>query len=141
MSKTLLDPITALSLSVVANRGVYALLIGSGVSRAASIPTGWEVTLDLIRKIAVAQAADCGVDPSLWYRNTFGEEPDYSRILHLLGRTGEERSQLLRGYFEPTDQEREEGFKQPTKAHRAIARLVADGYVKVILTTNFDRLL
>lgn len=34
--------------------GTYALLLGSGVSRAAGIPTGWEVTLDLVRKAAVA---------------------------------------------------------------------------------------
>jgi hypothetical protein len=32
--------------------GVYALLLGSGVSRAASIPTGWEVVGDMIRKVA-----------------------------------------------------------------------------------------
>ena len=32
-------------------------------------------------------------------------------------------------------------WKAPTKAHFAIADLVHDGYVRVILTTNFDRLL
>ena len=47
----------------------------------------------------------------------------------------------MSSYFEPTEQERDEGLKVPTKAHHAIARLVADGFVKVILTTNFDRLL
>lgn len=30
--------------------------------------------------------------------------------------------------------------KSPTRAHRAIARLVAAGHVRVIITTNFDRL-
>jgi NAD-dependent SIR2 family protein deacetylase len=35
----------------------------------------------------------------------------------------------------------EQGVKSPTPAHRAIAELVADGYVWVILTTNFDRLI
>ena len=30
---------------------------------------------------------------------------------------------------------------QPTAAHRAVARLVAQGFIKVILTTNFDRLI
>ena len=29
----------------------------------------------------------------------------------------------------------------PTKAHRAIAQLVKDGIMRVIITTNFDRLL
>ena len=46
----------------------------------------------------------------------------------------------MRGYFEPNEAEREQGFKVPTEAHRAAARLVASGHVRVILTTNFDRL-
>ncbi len=47
----------------------------------------------------------------------------------------------LRAYFEPTDEERESGKKIPTPAHHAIAQLVADGYIRVIVTTNFDRLM
>ena len=39
-----------------------------------------------------------------------------------------------------SDQEREEGEKEPTLAHRAIAELAAQGFIKVIITTNFDRL-
>lgn len=53
---------------------------------------------------------------------------------------GRQRSQLLRGYFEPTAEEKTEQIKTPTPAHRAIAGLVAGGYVRVIVTTNFDRL-
>jgi hypothetical protein len=40
-----------------------------------------------------------------------------------------------------TEVERQNGQKLPTDAHRAIARLVARGYIRVIVTTNFDRLL
>jgi len=47
----------------------------------------------------------------------------------------------LQTYFEPTEDERREGGKLPTKAHRGIAELVVRGYVRVIVTTNFDRLL
>ena len=47
----MIDPIHSLAFSIQANRGVYAVLVGSGVSRAANIPTGWEITLDLIRKL------------------------------------------------------------------------------------------
>jgi hypothetical protein len=46
----------------------------------------------------------------------------------------------MRRYFEPTEAEREQGIKAPTTAHRAIARLVATGHIRVILTTNFDKL-
>jgi len=43
--------------------------------------------------------------------------------------------------FEPPEEEREEGKKLPTKAHKGIARLVHGGYIRVIITTNFDHLL
>ena len=48
---------------------------------------------------------------------------------------------ILQGYIEPTSEDRDAGRKIPTKAHFAIADLVHAGYVRVILTTNFDRLL
>ena len=48
----MIDPINSLAFSIQANRGVYAVMLGSGVSRSAKIPTGWEVTLDLVRKLA-----------------------------------------------------------------------------------------
>ena len=67
--------------------------------------------------------------------------PDYSDLLDQLVKTPAERNQLLREYFEPNEDERERGVKVPTEAHNAIARLVADGFVRVIVTTNFDRLL
>jgi hypothetical protein len=41
----MIDPSTALAFSLFENKGVYALLLGSGLSRAAQIPTGWEITL------------------------------------------------------------------------------------------------
>ncbi len=44
-------------------------------------------------------------------------------------------------YFQPSEEDKEQGLKLPTKAHHAIARMVAGGFVKVIVTTNFDRLL
>jgi hypothetical protein len=52
----MLDPITALAFSVFENKGVYAVLLGSGLSRAARVPTGWEITLDLVRRAVERQA-------------------------------------------------------------------------------------
>jgi SIR2-like domain len=69
-----------------------------------------------------------------------GEPPDYSRLLDAMAATPAARQQLLRGYFEPTEQEAEQGIKSQTPAHKAIAELVSEGYVRVVLTTNFDRL-
>ena len=137
----MIDPTDSLAFSIQANRGVYALLIGSGVSKAAQIPTGWDITHDLIRKLAAASGESAEPDPELWYREKYDEAPDYSKLIDGLARTQTERQQLLRPYFEPSEQDREENAKQPTAAHKAIAWLVAQGFVKVIITTNFDRLL
>lgn len=135
------EPILKLALSVYNNQGVYALLLGSGISRSAGIPTGWEITLDLVRKLAALQGEKPEPDPDSWYRKKYGKAPEYSILLDELTNTPSDRQALLRSYFEPSEEEREQGLKVPTPAHRAIAKLVQLGYVRMILTTNFDRLL
>ncbi len=124
-----------------ANKGVYALLLGSGISRSAGIPTGWEIVLDLIQKLAHVNNDGEISDPIEWYKGKFQEEPNYSKILDVVAKTPAERSQLLRGYFEPTEDEKAQGLKVPTEAHKAIADLIASNHIKLIVTTNFDRLL
>jgi hypothetical protein len=137
----MLDPVISLAFSVYSGSGNYALLLGSGISRSAGIPTGWDIVLDLIQKVAALKDEDCAPDPAAWYQTAFGKEPDYSDVLAMLAVAPAERRQLLNAYFEPTREERDQGRKAPTAAHKAIASLVASGFVKVIVTTNFDRLL
>lgn len=134
------DPRLALALTMESSPGVFAFLLGSGVSREAEVPTGWEVTLDLIDRLAALEEEDTGGEPAAWYRERYGASPEYSDILEKVAQTPAERRELLRGYFEPTPEEREQGVKTPSAAHEAIAELVARGYVRVIVTTNFDRL-
>lgn len=136
-----MDPLLSLAFSMQSNKGVYAILLGSGISRSAKIPTGWEVVLELVRKLALLSGESCEPDPEAWYSDKFGNAPDYAALLHQIARTPAERQQLLRSYFEPSEEEQEEKAKQPTAAHHAIASLVANGYIKVIVTTNFDRLM
>ena len=135
------DPITRLAFSIHGSPGVYVLLVGSGLSRGAEIPTGWEVTLDLVRLQALAQGESDQPDWATWYRKKFATEPNYSDLVVGLGASALERRAILHSYIEPTTEDREEGRKVPTRAHLAIADLVYDGYVRVIVTTNFDRLL
>lgn len=137
----MINPVDSLVISIQKAPGDYALLLGSGVSRAAKIPTGWEITLDLIRQIAVLRGESSDADHEKWYQDTFGKDPNYAELLGALGITASERQQLLRSYVEPNDQERQAGEKCPTAAHHAIANLVKQGYVQVIITTNFDRLI
>lgn len=58
-----------------------------------------------------------------------------------LTNTREERVNLIKPFIEPAEQEFSNGLKVPTKAHKCIAELVKKGYIKVIVTTNFDRLI
>lgn len=134
------EPDLKLAMAMHSSPGAYALLLGSGLSTAAGIPTGWDIVLDLIARLALANGEDPPDDPEAWYAKRFGEEPDYAKLLAKVAKTATERRALLRGYFEPTDAEREQGLKVPTAAHRAIAELVRARHVRVILTTNFDPL-
>lgn len=137
-----MDQLTSLAFTVNSNPGTYAVLLGSGVSTGAGIPTGWSIVLDLIRKLARVD----GKEPSeseleQWYVDTYGTAPEYTALLEKLTTTRSERQGILRDYIEPTEDERAEGIKVSSAAHRAIARLAAGGFIRVIVTTNFDRLM
>ncbi len=137
----LIDPLTRLALALEDQPGTHVVLLGSGVSRAAGVPTGWELLLDLMRRIAVAEGEADVTDPAGWWLRTRGRPPAYSEVIEALAPTAEERRVLLARYFEPTPEDRELQRRVPTVAHRAIARLMADGRIRVAVTTNFDRLL
>lgn len=140
-----LSPSSILAMGMHAQPGVYALLLGSGVSTGAGMPTGWGVVTDLVRKVAAqedpATLDDAQTDPEVWWAVHHGEDLGYSSLLQSLAPTAAARQGLLANYFEATDEERDEGVKTPSKAHVAIAQLVKKGYIKVIITTNFDRLM
>jgi hypothetical protein len=130
-------PLDALALTLHHAPGVEALLVGSGLSRSAGIPTGWDITLDLIRRLAALQGITDEPDWAAWYLSNYKKEPSYSEILDALAITQAERRSILQQYIEGPNGE----LRDPTPAHAAIASLVAIGSVKVIVTTNFDRLL
>lgn len=136
-----IEKLTTLAFSMYSNKGAYALLLGSGISRSSGIPSGWEVEKQLIQMLGKSQGVTEQEDWHQWYKESYGEPASYSSLLGALATTPTERVQLMRPFFEPTEEERELGRKEPTKAHKAIAQLAKEGYIRVILTTNFDRLL
>lgn len=142
-----LDPRVMLATAVYTQPGVYAVLLGSGVSTGAGIPTGWGVINDLVRQLAAAtdptaSGAASFDEPERWWTEHGPSEPlGYSTLLNALAPTQGARQALLARFFEPTDDELEQGLKVPTKAHRSLAQLVKQGFIRVILTTNFDRLI
>ncbi|PFB14630.1 SIR2 family protein [Bacillus cereus] len=133
------NKLMSLSFSMEANKGVYALLLGSGVSYSANILTGWGILNELCRRIMKLHKKEHD-DPIQWYKEFFGETPAYDKVIKSLADTPSERVSLLEDFFEPNEND-DENAKKPTIAHKKIAQLVKDGYIKVIVTTNFDRLI
>jgi hypothetical protein len=137
----MIDATTALAFSVFENKGVFAILLGSGISRAAEIPTGWEITLNLTQRVATLEGVGEQADWAAWHLQRFGAPPNYSALLDGLAQTPDERRAIIHRFIEPTPDDLAEGRKVSTAGHRAIARLVRDGFIRVIITTNFDRLM
>ena len=136
------DPRVALATAMHAAPGVYAVLVGSGMSTAAGIPTGWQVVQDLVRRIARAEGVDLearGETPEGWWAAEGRPDLRYDTLLAALGTTDAARRHLLRHYFDPGAGEG--GPVDPMPAHEGLARLCASGRVRVVLTTNFDRLI
>src|SRR5258708_39457227 len=98
-----IEPFEALALSLHHNPGVYALLVGSGLSRAAGIPTGWEITLDLIKRLGAVRGIKNSANWEVWYREQFEKPPSYSEVLDALGASAAERRSILHGYIEPRE--------------------------------------
>ncbi len=140
MERLGIAPLTQLALGMEASPGLYAVLLGSGISSAAGIPTGYQITERLIERIARAEGAS-PAEPFEWYKQQTGVAARYSNLLERLAKTPSERKNLLHGFFEPTPEERERGVKLPSKAHHRLADLIARGLVRIVITTNFDRLL
>lgn len=136
-----IDKLTTLAFSMYSNKGAYALLLGSGISRSAHIPSGWEVEEKLIQRLAASKSITHSENWHQWYKKTYKQSASYSSLLAEIVKTSTERVQLMKSFFEPTDEEKGLGWKVPTKAHASIAKLAKKGYIRVILTTNFDRLL
>lgn len=148
MSSSALSPSAMLASSMHAQPGVYAVLLGSGVSTGAGVLTGWGVVKELVRRLAIADSPEdqerislATDDPEAWWEECGDGTLGYATLLEILGRTQAARQGLLADFFEPTDEDRDDGIKVPSRAHHAVAQLVKKGLIRVVLTTNFDRLM
>ncbi|MGO4587049.1 SIR2 family protein [Arthrobacter sp. 2RAF6] len=130
----------SLAFSLHTSPGSYAFVLGAGISVPSGVPSAWGVQEQLIQKVAAVEN-ESPTDPFEWYSQRFGVEPSCQSLLEKLGPTQVERQRLLRSFFEPDEEEREQALKRPTQGHRAIARLVRSGEIRIVLTLNFDRLM
>ncbi|OUE00805.1 NAD-dependent protein deacetylase sirtuin-4 [Clavibacter michiganensis subsp. michiganensis] len=143
-----INSLVTLSLSVQSQPGVYAVLLGSGVSQSAGVATGWDIVKQLVHKVAALEGRPgqgndftADEDPESWWQERYDAPLGYSALLEQVAPTSATRQGILRAFFEPSEEEVTQGLKRPTAAHIAIARLVKRGFIKVIITTNFDRLM
>jgi hypothetical protein len=61
----MIDRDLTLAIALATDPGSYAFLVGSGMSRSAGIPTGFEIVTDLILKVAALTGDDPGQDPQV----------------------------------------------------------------------------
>ncbi|MCG7635309.1 SIR2 family protein [Gordonia McavH-238-E] len=139
------DPYLPLAFSMHSTPGAYAVLAGAGVSFGA-VPTAWEIVVDLAQRVCRVRGDEAtattltGDTVEDWFAATFNKPLTYGGILAEVAPGQHERGAVLREFFEPADSNGAPVLPEPTAAHRAIARLVADGTVRVIVTMNFDHL-
>jgi hypothetical protein len=105
------------------------------MSRSAAIPTGD----DLICQLAARRGMRAIPSPVSWYVDTFGQWPSYEALLYEVHEVP--RDSDPRVFFAPTADDVTAGRRIPRPAHRALAELVRAGHFRLILTTNFDRLI
>jgi hypothetical protein len=139
MTGPAIDPFVVLAASLHYDRGVYAVLVGSGVSTAAGIPTGWDLTRELALLEARHQGEHVPDNVEAWWAANKAVPLGYSSVVEAIASTLGQRQALLRSVIEPSADEIRAGLKVPGAAHYALAELVWRGYVRVIVTTNFDR--
>lgn len=113
-----------------------AFFLGAGISRAAGIPSGSEILKDTCTKYYLACNGESPaeeIDVVIWAKDQLGSDiVTYSNLLEQVYPSPPARQEYLRGFFEG---------KIPTNAHRCLAKMAKDGFIKVFITTNFDHLL
>lgn len=127
-------------MSLAARPGNSVVVAGAGLSVGAGVPAAWQIQERLLTRIAAANG-ERPEDVFEWWKSRTGLDATYDELLHAAAPTPLGRKDLLREFFEPTDSEREAGLKVPSAAHRAIARMMADGLIRIAITLNFDLLI
>src|SRR5205085_1555992 len=96
-------PEDALATSMHATPGLYAMLLGSGMSADAGVKTGREIVCDLVRRVAQSEGVpddELGDDPEGWWVAQGRPELRYDTLLEALADTDAGRHLILRGYFD-----------------------------------------
>lgn len=123
--------ITRLASILKKNPRSYVLLLGSGVSSNAGIPTAWELTMKMVREL-MSDDERVDSEPEKWFKEKYDQEVSFQNVLTQTTNNKNEKRNLI--YHDFRD-------KEPTKSHKVIAKLIKAGIIQVVVTTNFDRLI
>jgi len=130
-----LNNIIPLSYNIADGKRRYVLFCGAGISRDAGIPTGWDILLETLKKIRNQEESE-GKEYSKEEMEKFCEkkfkDSAYSEVLESLFPSIEEQREFLKEQFQDIS------FG---KTHKLIAEWVKKGFIRFIVTTNFDSLL
>jgi hypothetical protein len=120
MSGPVVDPFVVLAASLHYDRGAYAVLVGSGMSTAAGVPTGWDPTWELAE--LEARHRDGGVpdDIEAWWAANKTVPLGYGSVVEAIAPTLGQRQALLRSVIEPSADGIGAGLKIPGAAHHAL---------------------
>lgn len=139
------EEMTRLCNLIYTNPGAYALIIGSGLSSLAGIETAYGIQIQLAKRVLkMDELLPKGELSDEEVEKLFREKYSnfsYESLLDKLNITSTERSYCIKEFIEQRKEDIDSGKRIPTVAHKAIAMMVKKGYVKVIITTNFDRLI
>ena len=130
-----IDPILPLSISIAEGKGTYAFFLGSGISSMAGVPTGTKL-LELTKEKLymmdkTLKTIDNAENFQKWLELKDINDIDYSKLLEMFP-SEEDRRIFLEQFFSDV---------KPTESHVTVAKMVEKGLIKVIITTNFDRLM
>lgn len=131
-----LDPIVSLSAALAEAPGSCACLLGAGVSVDAGVPTGWGIYRDGLRRLYELETGHASSlsEPELdeWLEDHGRANLGYSSLLDMITPDAAIRREWIAGYFKDV---------APGGAHELLADIISQGIIRVVVTTNFDRLL
>lgn len=130
------DPTAALVVNIASAPGTFAFFLGAGISEPAGIPTGGQILKQVCEeyyRTVEKEEPENDLDVVEWAHEELDlDEFTFSSIIEAIYDQNELAEDFLRDKFEGAE---------PTEAHKILAELASDGWIKTFVTTNFDRLL
>lgn len=126
-----LNPIVKLAASALPGDKKYILFAGAGVSKDAGIPTSWDLMLKTASLLYAVEnkEIDTDVDLEKWFMESKYAAMEYSKLIGQIYPKYPDQQSFLKDYLNK---------KEIGEAHKGIAELARRGFIRAIVTTNFE---